>query len=483
MFSKNNNCVQAVPAPYVTGGSRAMLPQYVVTAGPRGCDGKEGRRGEKGPTGEALNSGYTGPTGERGLHGSLITVSNVAPNFLPPGVESRDIFINISNGDLYNTVDGNWNLTGSLLGPTGLKGEIGFTGPLGETGEKGDIGSLIYTGAVPPSFNPSSTGSLYVNTENGNIYHFISGHWAEVANIRGPTGKTGPTGPTGEKGAIGSLWYYGEGIPLFTPDSTRSIYYNTCNANMYYYLDGTWTYFSNIRGMTGPTGTCCCANKCGPCYPCPPPCGPCGPCPPPCGPCGPCPSPCGPCGPCPPPCPPYPCPPCGSCTPSNPCGKCNSCCGGNGGNGGNCESNECNKPYSGCRVLYNRNSFFSVINETEDLGNFGFTPSKSGVAVMTLSYQGIYNWTDTVTPFPQFEFIATITSSTSLGSPIVKKFFVNEFGIANTNIHTNRTFQYQLSVSCNVNYSVSLQVAAPADLTLTIDPSNDGYANSVTVLP
>lgn len=79
-----------------------------------------------------------------------------------------------------------FNCPPNVIGPTGNTGATGPTGPQGIQGLPGEIGSLFYVGDGLPIFFPvSGTNHLYLNKENGNVYQFQYGIWSFVANIKG----------------------------------------------------------------------------------------------------------------------------------------------------------------------------------------------------------------------------------------------------------------------------------------------------------
>lgn len=58
-----------------------------------------------------------------------------------------DIYLNESNGDLYNNVNGTWTLNMNLVGPQGPQGPQGDTGPQGPQGPQGEEGPQGPAGA------------------------------------------------------------------------------------------------------------------------------------------------------------------------------------------------------------------------------------------------------------------------------------------------------------------------------------------------
>lgn len=56
-------------------------------------------------------------------------------------------------------------------------------------------GTVWYSGAGAPASGLGSTGSLYLDTVNGNVYRKTdSTTWAIIANVKGPQGTTGNPG-------------------------------------------------------------------------------------------------------------------------------------------------------------------------------------------------------------------------------------------------------------------------------------------------
>lgn len=92
--------------------------------------------------------GPQGIQGETGIRGSLwYSQSGVPTN--TNGVLSNDQAVNGLNGDLYQFVNGGWQLTGNIRGPQGIQGiqgvqgNVGPVGPTGPQGPKGDQGQFI----------------------------------------------------------------------------------------------------------------------------------------------------------------------------------------------------------------------------------------------------------------------------------------------------------------------------------------------------
>lgn len=96
-------------------------------------------------------------------------------------------------------------------GPPGAKGDagepgpIGPAGPQGEKGDKGEAGANgteWFTGVVEPSPALGGDGDLYLMSD-GSVYEKTDGSWEFFTTLRGPQGDPGPKGDTGETGPAG----------------------------------------------------------------------------------------------------------------------------------------------------------------------------------------------------------------------------------------------------------------------------------------
>lgn len=90
-------------------------------------------------------------------------------------------------------------------GPAGPTGAAGPQGPAGADGQDGTGISLQGTiGTVgPPSFNGTSNGDVYIDT-NGDGWAWDGSSWTNVGAIQGPQGPAGPAGAAGAAGADGA---------------------------------------------------------------------------------------------------------------------------------------------------------------------------------------------------------------------------------------------------------------------------------------
>jgi hypothetical protein len=160
--------------------------------GPTGATGADGFVGSNGATGPA---GPTGPAGAtstaRGPTGgnSWITASGDPSASNTTGAVNGDLYLDTSDGQVYQLENGSWNyktdLTGDQgsVGPTGVQGSIGPQGPTGAVGAAGPTGAdSTVVGPTGPQGPAGPTGA---------------------DGVLGGTGATGPIGPTGAQGVQG----------------------------------------------------------------------------------------------------------------------------------------------------------------------------------------------------------------------------------------------------------------------------------------
>lgn len=116
-----------------------------------------------------------------GVNGSFIYSGAGAPS---AGLgDEADLYINLTNGDLYTKSSGSWAITGNIKGPAG------------------ENGARWYSGAGAPSSGSYVVGDWYINTSNGDLYEKTGAStWTLRDNLTGPQGATGPTGPQGPAG-------------------------------------------------------------------------------------------------------------------------------------------------------------------------------------------------------------------------------------------------------------------------------------------
>jgi hypothetical protein len=133
------------------------------------------------PAGSAVRAGTGAPESGKGYDG--------------------DVYIDISNSNVYLFKDGDWELVGNiresaaenLTGATGATGETGAkgaTGATGETGAPGAPGTQLTLGlGAPQDEKCTANGDVYIDTETVTFYECTDGAWT----LFGPTDGTEPT--------------------------------------------------------------------------------------------------------------------------------------------------------------------------------------------------------------------------------------------------------------------------------------------------
>jgi Collagen triple helix repeat (20 copies) len=119
-----------------------------------------------------------------------------------------DVYIDISNYDVYLFQDGDWTLVGNirtsaaenLTGAPGPAGEAGATGETGATGEQGATGEAGAPGAPgtqvllgvgePDPKTCTTDGDIYIDTATVSFYECAAGDWTLFGP---PTDGTAPT--------------------------------------------------------------------------------------------------------------------------------------------------------------------------------------------------------------------------------------------------------------------------------------------------
>ena len=122
--------------------------------------------------GEISIVGPAGPQGNPGPRGATGRSPKIVAGTSPEVGEEGDLYINTSNGNLYQTTNGKLVLLSNIIGPTGPQGKVGpqgaqgIQGPRGPQGEKGDPGAFIHitgifesTSQLPP-ITELSSGAL-----------------------------------------------------------------------------------------------------------------------------------------------------------------------------------------------------------------------------------------------------------------------------------------------------------------------------------
>lgn len=116
--------------------------------------------------------GPAGPQGTPGPRGATGRTPAIYSGNSPQATENGDLYINTTNGNLYQTTNGTLVLIGNIKGPAGQQGKAGIAGqrgpqgPQGPQGPKGDPGAFIHittvvenTSQLPP-ITELSSGAL-----------------------------------------------------------------------------------------------------------------------------------------------------------------------------------------------------------------------------------------------------------------------------------------------------------------------------------
>ncbi len=229
LTASSTNYVEAVKATGVvvknttgwTGDTH--IPLYKIITGTSTVTSYEDFRSMQGPKGDA---GPTGGTGGMTYNGAGAPSGGTGVN--------GDLYINTTNGDLYQKASGSW---GSPIG--------NIKGPTGSTGASGGV---YIAAAGVPGAGTGNNGDLYVNTSNGDLYQKVAGTWGSaLMNIKGPAGAAGADGVTG------SLWYQGTGVPSAGTGANGDFYLRTSNGDYYQKAAGAWG--SPLGNLTGPAGS------------------------------------------------------------------------------------------------------------------------------------------------------------------------------------------------------------------------------------
>lgn len=244
-------------------GSRGLTgPAGAGYTGSRGNTGFIGSQGTLGYTG-SKGAGYTGSQGITGFVGSQ-GIIGYAGSIGYTGSRGITGFIG-SRG-----IQGNLGYTGSR-GYTGSKGDFGYTGSrglqgaLGYTGSRGEDGTITETLNSPP-LNPVN-GQMWFDTEDGTLkVYYDDGDTSQWVVVSGPIGPQGEFGYTGSKGTgyTGSTGYSGSrGFSAQVTDiaptnpnlSNGYLWFNSNDASLNVYYDGTWLGATGPQGIRGYTGS------------------------------------------------------------------------------------------------------------------------------------------------------------------------------------------------------------------------------------
>jgi len=131
-------------------------------------------KGEK-DDGTVVNIGVTGPAGAPGADGNRWFSGAGAP---AGGLgNDDDLYLNLTNGDVYEKSGGSWSVVGNIKGPQGDTGPTGATGATGPAGPMNVEGFVSETGTVtlPNVTNPTQIYSDSITiTSDGDCFVDIS---------------------------------------------------------------------------------------------------------------------------------------------------------------------------------------------------------------------------------------------------------------------------------------------------------------------
>jgi hypothetical protein len=198
---------------------------FTGTAAPANTIGNNGDIYINTVTGDLFNKvsgGWVAALNLRGPAGSA--ASNLLRGAGAPAAglgSSGDMYINISNGDLWSNANGTWAIATNLQGPAGIAPQF------------------INGAADPASTTQSNNGDEYLNTTSGDLFAKASGTWTKIANIKGPAF---------------AQYRSGAGVPSSSLGSNGDEYVNSQNGDLYSKSNNAWAFVVNLAGPTGPTG-------------------------------------------------------------------------------------------------------------------------------------------------------------------------------------------------------------------------------------
>jgi len=167
-----------------------------------GKDGKDGRNGIDGKNGRNGRDGFDGAKGKDGKNGKDGSSTRWFSKRGKPQYNVgtlNDFYIDSSNGNYYEKVDSmNWELRGSLRGPTGPTGFSGGGSSEGGSGEAGADGREI---------------ELQSNATHLQWRYVGAVSWTNLvalSEITGPAGTNGTNGTNGSQGIQGEQGEQGE---------------------------------------------------------------------------------------------------------------------------------------------------------------------------------------------------------------------------------------------------------------------------------
>ena len=110
--------------------------------------------------------GPTGPQGTPGPRGATGRTPAIYSGNSPQATENGDLYINTTNGNLYQTTNGILVLIGNIMGPAGAQGKQGAQGIQGQPGKagpqgpKGDPGAFIHIVGIVSNTSQLPTPSV-----------------------------------------------------------------------------------------------------------------------------------------------------------------------------------------------------------------------------------------------------------------------------------------------------------------------------------
>lgn len=133
----------------------------------------QGEKGEKGDQGEQGIQGETGPKGDKGDPGEDGIDGEDGDNWLSGSTKPTDtlgklgdMYLNTSNGDVYQKEESGWTLKMNIKGEDGEDGKDGHNG---SNGSRGEDGKTAYSNTILPSeygYVIPNKGSYIVGDEN-----------------------------------------------------------------------------------------------------------------------------------------------------------------------------------------------------------------------------------------------------------------------------------------------------------------------------
>ena len=134
---------------------------------------------------------------------------------------SGDMYINISNGDLWSNTNGAWAIATNLQGPAGVSPQF------------------LSGAADPTTSTTSNNGDEYLNTASGDLFQKVNNAWTKIANLKGPAF---------------SQYLSGNGAPSSAVGTNGDEYVNSLSGDLYTKANGAWTLMLNLVGPRGPMG-------------------------------------------------------------------------------------------------------------------------------------------------------------------------------------------------------------------------------------